>query len=104
MGHLLQDVRLAISLLQRAPGVTAIALLSIAASVGATAVVFAAIKSVLIDPFPYARPQELVQIRTDFAHAPQSQGDWVFWNDAQEIVRRTRTLQSAGVLGMSSSI
>ncbi len=46
-------------LLARTPLTTAIALLSIALSIGATAVVFAAIKSVLIDPLPYSRPYGL---------------------------------------------
>ena len=59
---LLRDIRL----LRRAPASTGIALLSIALSVGATAVVFAAIKSVLIDPLPYARPSELVQLRSEY--------------------------------------
>ena len=52
---ILQDIRLAFRIFRRTPVPTAIALLSIALSVGATAVVFAAIKSVLIDPLPYAR-------------------------------------------------
>lgn len=41
------DIRIALRLLRRSPGATFIALLSIALSVGATAVVFTAIKSVL---------------------------------------------------------
>ena len=96
---LLQDVRLAFRLLLRNRSVTSIALLSIALSIGATAVVFTAIKSVLIDPLPYTRPAELVQIRTEFPNfdPAQSHSDWAFWNDAQEIARRTRTLESVGV-------
>jgi putative ABC transport system permease protein len=66
--------------------------------VGATAVVFTAIKSVLIDPLPYARASELVQIRSEFPKMrEQSHGDWVFWNDTQELIRRTLTLESVGV-------
>jgi predicted permease len=104
----LQDIRLALRLLRRTPSVTAISLFSIALSVAATAVVFAAIKSVLIDRLPYARPGELVQIGTEFANfdpaaltkAP-SHMDFAFWNDAQEIIRRTRTLESVAVYGNS---
>jgi putative ABC transport system permease protein len=93
-----QDIRIAARLFSRTPGPTGIALLSIALTVGATAVVFAAIKSVLIDPLPYARPEELVQIRTDFPRfREQSGGDWVSWNDTQELIRRTRTLAAVGV-------
>jgi putative ABC transport system permease protein len=97
----LQDIRLAFRLFWRTPSLTGIALLSIALSVGATAVVFTAIKSVLIDPLPYAHPEELVQIRAEFANFDPSQShtDWAFWSDAQEIIRRTRTLESVGIYG-----
>jgi len=95
----LQDIRLAFRFFWRTPSFTGIALLSIALSVGATGVVFTAIKAVLIDPLPYARPEELVQIRAEFAtfEPSQSHTDWAFWSDAQEIIRRTRTLESIGI-------
>jgi predicted permease len=97
----LQDIRLAFRLFWRTPSLTSIALLSIALSVGATAVVFTAIRSVLIDPLPYLRPEELVQIRAEFANFDPSQShtDWAFGSDAQEIIRRTRTLESVGTYG-----
>ncbi|MGA3241355.1 MAG: ABC transporter permease [Bryobacteraceae bacterium] len=95
---ILQDIRLAFRLFSRNLVATGIALLSVALSVGATAVVFTAIKAVLIDPLPYARAQELVQIRSEFPKMQeQSNGDWVVWNDTQELIRRTRTLESVGV-------
>ena len=86
--------------MRRAPVPTGIALLSIAFSVGATAVVFAAVKSVLIDPLPYAHPETLVQIGSEFPLLQeQSHTDWVVWNDTHELARRTRTLESVGVYG-----
>lgn len=94
-----QDVRLALRLFWRTPFQTSVALLSIALSVGATAVVFTAIKSVLIDPLPYTRPGELVQIRTEITNSEPSRGDWVFRNDVQEILGRTTTLESVGIYG-----
>jgi len=96
------DLRLAIRLLRRNASTTTIAVLSIALSVGATAVVFAAIKSVLINPLPYTRPKELVQLRTEFINnfdPEQSHSDWVFSNDVQEIIHRTRTLDPIGIYG-----
>ncbi|HEX4230352.1 MAG TPA: hypothetical protein VHZ07_16875 [Bryobacteraceae bacterium] len=94
-----QDVRIAFRLLRRTPSLTGIALLSTALSVGATAVVFTAVKAVLLKPLPYSRPSELVQLRTRFTGAAPSHNDWVFWNDTQEIVRRTRTLRFVGIYG-----
>jgi putative ABC transport system permease protein len=93
----LRDIRLALRLFWRTPSLTGIALLSIAVSVGVTAVVFTAVQSVLIEPLPYARPSELVQLRSDFPKFGAAHTDWVNWNDAQEILRRTRTLASVGI-------
>ena len=94
MLSILRDIRLAFRLFRRAPSFTMIALLSIALSVGAMAVVFTAVKSVLLDPLPYTRQSELVQFRSDYPRFPNSLMDWMLWRDAQEVVRRTRTLAS----------
>jgi putative ABC transport system permease protein len=96
----LQDLRMACRLFRHAPVSTAIAWLSIALSVGASAVVFAAIKSVLLDPLPYARPGELVQLRSEYPEVQQqSHGDWVVWNDVRELRPRLRTVGPLGVYG-----
>ncbi len=60
------------------------------------AVVFTAVKSVLLDPLPYARQSELVQIRTHFPEFLASVSDWMLWRDGEELMRRTRTLASIG--------
>jgi putative ABC transport system permease protein len=102
---ILQDVRLALRLFWRTPSVTAVVLISIAFSVGVTAVVFTAIKSVLIDPLPYAHPEELVQIRTEFANFEPAQmhADFVLGHDFEEIARRTSSLESVGAYGNALS-
>jgi len=98
--QLLADVRLALRFLRRNPLSSSIALVSIALSAGATAVVFAAVKSVLIDPLPYRHPERIVQFRSEWPRVEQqSHGDWVVWNDTRELARRTRTLQSIGIFG-----
>ena len=94
---MVRDIQLAFRLLWRTPASTGIALLSIALSVGATAVVFTAVRAVLLTPLPYAHPSELVQIRTEFPKFEPSHSDWALWSDAQEIARRTRTLASVAV-------
>ncbi len=98
-----QDLSYALrTLIWRTPAFTGIALCSIALGVAATAVVYTAVEAVLINPLPYAHPEELVQFRTDFgnlAKSEQAHTDWIFWNDAQEIIRRAQTFQSVGVYG-----
>jgi putative ABC transport system permease protein len=49
---IVQDCRFALRMFRRTPLATGVALASIALGVGAASVVFAAIKSVLIDPLP----------------------------------------------------
>jgi predicted permease len=97
----LRDIRLTLRLCRRNPSFACIAVLSIILSVGATTVVFAAIKAVLIDPLPYAHPEELVQVRAEFANfdPSQSHSDWALPTDARELIRRTRTLASVGTYG-----
>ncbi|HTS62741.1 MAG TPA: ABC transporter permease [Candidatus Acidoferrales bacterium] len=94
---MLQDIRLAIRLLWRARVASAVALFSIVLSVGATSVVFTAVKAVLLDRLPYARPEELVQLRSEYPNFEASLADWVIWSDAQEVIRRTHTLTCAGI-------
>lgn len=62
---------------------TEIASASIALSAGVSTVVFAAVKSVLLDPLPF-EPSQLVQFRSEFPRMrQQSHGDWVVWNGAR---------------------
>jgi len=92
-----RDLRHALRLLSRTPTLTAVALLSVAVTIGATAVVFTAVKSVLIQPLPYADAAELVQLRTDNTKFGKSHADWVTWSDAQDILQSNRTFESMGV-------
>lgn len=97
---LLQDLRLAWRMMRREPGGYGIAVGSIGLSVGAAAIVFAAVQAVLLVPLPYSRAGELVQLRTEFPKMErQSAGDWVSWKDAREVGRRSRTLEEVGVYG-----
>jgi putative ABC transport system permease protein len=84
----------ALQTFRRTPGLTAVALSSIAITIGATAVVFTAIKTVLIDPLPYTNADELVQFRTESTRGGDSRADWVTWPDMQDMMRRNHSFQS----------
>src|ERR1017187_4067119 len=92
-----RDFRHALRLLSRTPTLTAVALFSIAITIGATAVVFTAVKSVLIEPLPYTNVGELVQLLTENTKFGKSHADWVTYSDAQDILKSNRTLESMGV-------
>src|SRR5262245_8537647 len=77
---LLQDVRHSLRLFRRAPGFTAVAIVTLASGIGANAAIFGALKSVLLDPLPYADASRLVQL-----HGPLSAGT------VTEIAQRQRS-------------
>jgi putative ABC transport system permease protein len=92
----LSDIRHAFRLWGRTPAVTLIATLAIAIGAGAAAIVFAAVKTVLIEPFPYSHPEALVQIRTDAGRGGSPQQDWVSWDDMRDVARENHSFAALG--------
>jgi predicted branched-subunit amino acid permease len=62
MHSLASDLRSGVRELRRRPGFTLTAVLSLALGVGATSAVFSVIYAVLINPFPYAGADRIMQI------------------------------------------
>ena len=54
-----QDVHYGLRVLRKGPGLTLVALLSLALGIGATTAMFSVVYGVLIAPYPYAKPNEI---------------------------------------------
>ena len=61
---MLRELRFAVRMLLRQPGVSLIAVLTMALGIGATAAVFSLIQGVLLTPPPYRQPQQLMLVQT----------------------------------------
>ena len=69
---LVQDLRIAIRSLRRAPGYVAVVLIALAVGIGATTAVFSVVDGVLLKPLPYPQPERLFAL---FSSHPR-QGDF----------------------------
>ncbi|HZU28321.1 MAG TPA: ABC transporter permease [Bryobacteraceae bacterium] len=59
---LFQDFRYSIQQLRRSPGFTATAVLSLALGIAATTAVFSVVYAILLDPYPYAHPEQMAHL------------------------------------------
>ena len=62
MGSLGYDLRQAWRMLTRAPALACFVIVLMALSIGATTAAFSVVNTVLLRPFPFARPERLVMV------------------------------------------
>jgi predicted permease len=71
---LLNDVRFGFRMLAKAPGFTAVAVLTLALGIGATTAIFSVLNAVMLQSMPVRNPQELVVLRWSAHARPQDVG------------------------------
>src|SRR5690349_5116147 len=63
--RLLRDAQFAFRTLGRAPGFTAIVVLTLALGIGAGAAIFSVVRAVVLRPLDYAEPRRLVRVTSE---------------------------------------
>src|SRR5882724_7985492 len=67
MAALWLDVRYALRMMKKSPGLTAVLVITLALGIGATTTIFSVIHSVVLRPLPYERSDELVRVYTQLS-------------------------------------
>lgn len=89
----MQDLRYALRQLLKAPGFTAVAILTLALGIGANTAIFSLVQSVLLNPLPYPQPDRLVVLWEDEINF---KGASIAWPDLLDWQRDNTTFTAIG--------
>jgi predicted permease len=97
MGTLRQDIRFALRMMGKNLGFTTAAVLCLMLGIGATTGIFTVVNAVLLHPLPYAHPERLIRVYTEFPTFPNG-GLHRFWISGPEIIDLKRDTNSWATL------
>ena len=96
------DIRYALRMLAKTPGLTAVLAITLALGIGASTTIFSVVHSVVLRPLPYQDPDRLVRVYSEFP----TQGLHSFWVSPPEfddLRRECRSCEQVGAWARGSA-
>jgi predicted permease len=87
MNKFWQDLRFGVRMLAKKPGLTFVAVLTLALGIGANTAIFSVVNAVLLKPLPYTQPERLVYIfrmQPPIMRGPISRPDYFEWQSQNQ--------------------
>ena len=89
------DLRYGARMLRKSPGVTAVAVVTLALGIGANTAIFSVVRAVLLPPLPFADPGRLVEIQLRDRKTGEP-SNWVAYRDVADWRAQNRSFESIG--------
>jgi len=99
METMIRDLRYSVRSLAKAPGFTAIAVLTLALGIGANTAVFSVVEGIVLAPLPYGQPDRLVLVMESnprFPHVWTSYLNFIDWQRAARSFQQMSAFRSEG--------
>src|SRR6266545_1155761 len=107
MGSFIQDLRFGARMLMKQPGITLIAVLTLALGIGANTAIFSLVQALLLRELPFPTPERIVLVmganpklgatQSDADQLPISQADLADWRRRQQAFEMLAALQPQSV-------
>jgi predicted permease len=97
----MQDFRYALRMMRRAPGFTAVAILSLALGIGANTAIFSLIDTLMLRPLPVRNPGELVEFLSQYPDPAEPPSNSYAWKYYERF--RDETHAFSDLIGVSSA-
>ncbi|MGH9488224.1 MAG: ADOP family duplicated permease [Terriglobales bacterium] len=95
-----QDLRFAFRMLWRRPGLTMVAMITLALGIGAATSMFSVVQRVILEPLPFSRPRQLVMIHEQLKRSGNLN---VSWPDYLDWRRQTHSFSSLAAIGFGGT-
>ncbi|HYU15271.1 MAG TPA: ABC transporter permease, partial [Candidatus Acidoferrum sp.] len=97
MSTLFQDVRFALRMFTKTPGLALVAIVTLGVAIGANTTIFSVVNAIILRPLPYPEPDRLVRINSQFFAPGMSYERWAIAPlEYLELIEHTSSYDSIG--------